>query len=271
MNRILGLIQGREQKIAFIEVGNESWQTGFGYPDGLDGHASLLLDIAAATQVLVAITSPGADFTYRGIYENSAADLATYHLTRETTDDRWFNVTDAWRPYVEWPAAPPTSSDEPIGPGSSVLEETDPIRLVSAACFAWTAKLPIYCYHTIAGIRHWDDAHQIKRFEDMAGINDFAHLREILPPDLPDWTRNDGKEAAAPFTVFCNGQANKYWNQVSGATDGCYWNVGGIKGNQFVCCPVGILSGGLTLQARRDVSFTVYHPMTGAVVDTQGA
>ena len=57
--------------------------------------------------------------------------------------------------------------------------------------------------------------------------------------------------------------------EVRGATSGCHWNVGGTKGNQFVCCPVGILSGGLTLQARRDLSFIVYHPMTGAVVDTK--
>jgi hypothetical protein len=103
----------------------------------------------------------------------------------------------------------------------------------------------------------------------MPGLNDYAHLSQILPGDLPAWTRNDGKEAAAPFTVFCNGQPNKYWNQVPGATDGCYWNVGGINGDQFVCCPVGILSGGLTLQARRNLNFRVYHPITGAVIDTR--
>ena len=68
MDRILNLVAGREQKIAFIEVGNESWQTGFGYSGGLADMRAFCSYIAAHTQILVAITSPGADFTYQGIY-----------------------------------------------------------------------------------------------------------------------------------------------------------------------------------------------------------
>jgi len=48
---------------------------------------------------------------------------------------------------------PPCSSDEPIGPGSSVNTENDPIKVVSAACFAWTAKLPAYVFHSNSGVR----------------------------------------------------------------------------------------------------------------------
>ena len=53
---------------------------------------------------------------------------------------------------------------------------------------------------------------------------------------------------------------------VSGPTNGCHRNIGSAKGDQFVCLPMGILSGGVTLQARRPLTFQVFNPLTGAVV-----
>lgn len=47
---------------------------------------------------------------------------------------------------------PPVSSNEPIGPGSSVNSESDPIKLCSAAVFAYLANLPAYVYHSRAGV-----------------------------------------------------------------------------------------------------------------------
>ena len=48
------------------------------------------------------------------------------------------------------PGVPPVSSNEPIGPGSSVASESDPIKLCSAAAFAWIANLPAYVFHSSA-------------------------------------------------------------------------------------------------------------------------
>ncbi|MBE3070436.1 MAG: hypothetical protein IMZ66_09410, partial [Planctomycetes bacterium] len=45
---------------------------------------------------------------------------------------------------------------------------------------------------------------------------------------------------------------------------GCDRNIGSVKGSQFVCLPMGILGGGVTLQARRPVQFQVFNPLTGA-------
>ena len=56
-------------------------------------------------------------------------------------------MRDAWRVNAIG-GIPPVSSNEPIGPGSSVNTETDPIKLVSAAAFSWMAGLPMYVYHT---------------------------------------------------------------------------------------------------------------------------
>ena len=265
--RILNLIAGREHKVMFIEVANEGWQTGFDYPQGISDMRSLCQYIAERTSVPVAISAtpwgsyPDPNDALEELYAGSAADIATEHFERDTStfEGGWLPVRDCWR-VEDAVGVPPCSSDEPIGPGSSVASETDPIKLVSAACFAWTAKLPSYVFHSRAGVRG------DYRFEDMAGVNDFRYLAGIMPADLPNWTRNDGKEPAAPFTVYCSGTANKYWTDpgFSGATSGCHRNIGGIKGRQFVCYPQGIRSDGVIFQLRRELSFTAYNPLTGA-------
>ncbi len=103
------------------------------------------------------------------------------------------------------------------------------------------------------------------RFEETPGIDAFGHLREILPPDLASWTRNDGIEPHAPLTVFCKGTPNRYWPDVREAADGCVRNVGSGKGSEFVCLPMGILDGGVTFEARRPVRCQVFNPLTGTV------
>ena len=261
MQTILNNLPGRQHKMMHYEVCNEAWQNGF---PGTQGEADLrefAAYLAARATVPVAITSNHSSLSdMENLYSGSAANLCTYHLERDigTFEGGWLPVRDSWKCYPS--TLPPTSSNEPIGPGSSVASETDPIKLVSAACFAWIAKLPMYVYHTDAGV------FGVTRFEDKPGVSSYKYLEDILPPDLPNWTRNDGKESAAPFTAYCNGVANTYWTDNTAGTDGCHRNIGGIKSNQFVCYPQGIRSGGLTLRARRPLVFTVYNPMTGAVV-----
>jgi hypothetical protein len=43
-------------------------------------------------------------------------------------------------------------------------------------------------------------------------------------------------------------------------------NTGKVKGADWVALPIGILAGGVELEARRPVSFQVIHPLTGQVV-----
>jgi hypothetical protein len=131
-----------------------------------------------------------------------------------------------------------------------------------AAAFAYTAKLPMYVFHSEAGV------FGRSRFEDMPGINRYEPLLRLLPADLPNWERNDGKEAAAPFTVFAGGLANRYWPEVESARDGCVRNIGARKENRFVCVPIGIRPGGLELEAREPMQFTAYDPLSGETVKT---
>ena len=275
LRAILANIAGRHQKLAHLEVANEAWQNGFPGAQGISDLREFAQYLADRTSVPVAITSND-DLSESGIislHAGSAADLATIHFSRDlgTVEGGWLPVRDCYRA-GNLPGVPPVSSNEPIGPGSSVNSENDPIKLCSAAIFAWIANLPAYVYHSRAGVYGYTaccpPGGSEVRFEDTAGINAYRHLRALLPPDLASWVRNDGIESTAPFTVFCNGQPNKYWPDVTGAANGCVRNIGSSKGNDYVCLPMGILSGGVMLEARRPLSFQVFNPLTGTLVST---
>lgn len=273
MDGILSAIAGHERQVMFLEVANEAWQNGFPGAQGVADLREFTKYLADRTPVLVAITSYD-DTSDQGIislYKDSAADLATVHFSRDkrSSEGGWLPVRDCYRA-GNLPGVPPVLSNEPIGPGSSVDAESDPIKLCCAAVFAWTANLPGYVFHSRAGIYGYEQccppSGKPLRFEEVPGITAFEHLRRILPPDLSNWTRNDGVEPMAPFTVLCNDEPNHYWPDVTAPTHGCVRNIGSSKGDQFVCLPMGILAGGVTLEARRDVSLEVFNPLTGAVV-----
>ncbi|HEY2952856.1 MAG TPA: hypothetical protein VGK40_09750, partial [Verrucomicrobiae bacterium] len=273
LDLILAGLAGREHKIVHLEVANEAWQNGFPGSTGVTDLREFTQYLADRTSVPVAITSNDdtSDAGITALYLGSAADLATVHFSRDigTIEGGWLPVRDCYRAGI-LPGVPPVTSNEPIGAGSSVATENDPIKLCSAAVFAYIANLPAYVYHSRAGVFGWVNCCPPSggevRFQDTAGINAYQYLRTILPGDLASWVRNDGLEASAPFTVFCNGQPNQYWPNVASPTSGCDRNIGSAKGREFVCFPMGILSGGVTLQARRPVRFQVFNPLTGGVV-----
>ncbi len=273
LHGILANLTGRESCLIHLEVANEAWQNGFPGASGIADLRAFTQYLADRTRVLVAITSY-ADTSNEGIiglYHGSAADLATVHFSRDTrtAEGGWLPVRDAYRA-GHLPGVPPVSSNEPIGAGSSVSSEDDPIKLCAAAVFAYLANLPAYVYHSRAGVTGYSrccpPTGEEVRFEDTAGINAYQHIRQILPPDVASWTRNDGLEPGAPFTVYCNGQPNRYWPDVNGATNGCHRNIGSTTGNEFVCFPMGILPDGVMLEARRSLRFKVFHPLTGVIV-----
>jgi hypothetical protein len=273
LDSILANIAGHEHQVMHLEVANEAWQNGFPGAQGIADLRTLTQYLANRTPLLVAITS-NADTSDQGIisqYRGSTADLATVHFSRDTrtSEGGWLPVRDAYRA-GHLPGVPPVISNEPIGPGSSVASESDPLRLCSAAAFAYLANLPGYVFHSRAGIYGYEKccppSGDRLRFEQVPGIDAFQHLSQLLPPDVASWARNDGVESSAPFTVFCNAQPNTYWPDVSEPTNGCVRNIGGRQGNEFVCLPMGILDGGLTLESRQSARIRIYNPLTGALV-----
>ena len=263
LDGILANIAGRESRLIHFEVANEAWQNGFPGKQGVAELRAFTQHLAERTKVLVAITSND-DTSDQGIislYKGSAADLATVHFSRDirSAEGGWLPVRDCSRA-GRLPGVPPVSSNEPIGPGASVSSESDPIKLCSAAVFAYLAGLPAYVFHSSAGV------YARERFEDTPGIGALRFIRRILSGDLASWERNDGLEPTAPFTVFCNGQSNRYWLEVSGATNGCHRNIGSAKSGEFICFPMGILENGVSLEARRSLHVQGVDPLTGVTI-----
>jgi len=276
LDGILANIAGRENAIVHLEVANEAWQNGFPGSQGVADLREFAQYLSDRTTVPVAITSNDdtSDGGIISLYSGTAADLATVHFSRDTgtAEGGWLPVRDCYRT-GNLPGVPPVTSNEPIGAGSSVSSETDPMKLCAAAIFAYIANLPAYVYHSRAGtfgvVNCCPPSGGEVTFESTAGISAYQHIRQLLPPDLASWVRNDGLETAAPFTVYCNGQPNKYWPSVSGATSGCDRNIGSSKGKEFVSFPMGILAGGVTLEARRPLRVQTFDPLSGLVTATR--
>jgi hypothetical protein len=263
MRKLLATTHGREQKIILLEVANEAWQNGFFGDQGVADLREFAEYLNQRTEIPIAITSnhgwpdPEGTRNFEQVYANSKADIATWHFSRDRrTDDGWKPVYDCWE-LAGRRGFPPVCSNEPIGPGSSVDSEDEPIRLVMAAAFAYAAKAPMYVFHSEAGV------FGKTKFEDTPGIDRWRPLLRLLPNDLPNWQRNDGKEPRAPFTVFADGQPDRYWPEVENARNGCVRNTGSRKGNRFVCVPIGIRPDGLQLEARESLEFTAYDPLSG--------
>lgn len=257
MRKLLAeVVDGREQKILMIEVANEAWQNGFPGDGGVDDLREFAQYLADRTEIPIGITS-NHEGSFAELYRDSAADIATWHFSRDRgPDDGWKPVYDCWE-LGDVPGCPPVSSNEPIGPGSSVAAETEINRIVMAAAFAYVAKLPAYVFHSEAGVMGKS------RFEDAAGIDRFGRIMELLPGDLANWKRHDGKEESSLFTVFAAGEANRYASEVESSPDGCVRFAGSRSGDRFIAAPIGIRPGGLQLEARVGVRFRVYDPLTG--------
>jgi hypothetical protein len=149
--RLAEVIRRREQKILLLEVANEAWQNGFPGDQGITDLREFARYLADRTKVPIAITSNHKD-SLAGLYVGSAADLATWHFSRDRrTDDGWKPVYECWD-LGDRLGLPPVISNEPIGPGSSVSAETESIRIVMAAAFAYVAKLPTYVFHSEASV-----------------------------------------------------------------------------------------------------------------------
>jgi MYXO-CTERM domain-containing protein len=238
------VVAGREHKLLLLEVANEAWQNGFDGSAGLADLKEFGRYLNSHTAVPVAITSNHGVNTLAEVYAGEPVDIATWHFSRNLDiEGGWYPVRDCW--FADDLAdVPPASSNEPIGPGASVASENDPIKLVTAAAVAFVAHLPIYVYHTGAGVFGRDS------FAAMAGVGNFVHLAELLPADLANWQRNTGVEADSPFTLI----------------GGALYLPGSTRGDEYVAVPYGIGPGGVTLQARRALAYRVYDPLTGALV-----
>jgi hypothetical protein len=60
--------------------------------------------------------------------------------------------------------------------------------------------------------------------------------------------------------------ANRWWTEVSNPTSGAVRHIANVRGDEFYTLPIGILGGGLQLQARQNMTIQVFNPLDGTVV-----
>ncbi|MCK6530278.1 hypothetical protein L6R50_22895 [Myxococcota bacterium] len=264
-DRFLAMSQGREHKIVHFEVANEYWQNGFEGTDGLEELRELTVYLRDRTDVLVAASAPAGHECEDGqaVYGGGVADLATVHFDRDTSyvEGGWRPVRQPW----EWEYCedvPVGSNNEPIGPGSSVDTEEDPTRLVAAAIATYVSNLPLYVFHSSAGVRG-DTA-----IADMSGAGSFVHVAGIVPPDLASWDRKNAHWDDSPFVVYAEDASGTLWPDtmwvdLADPAGGAVRAYGGVSGDSFFVFPIGIL-GRVFLEPRRAMEVEVVDPLTGS-------
>ena len=259
----LAMSRGREHKIIHFEIANEAWQNGFAGGEGEQQLRDLTKYLNDRTDVPVAASAGADGGQTKRIYAGGVADIATVHFDRDVskTDGHWRPVRQPWE--HQFSGLPVGSNNEPIGPGSSVAAENDPVKLVAAAIVTYVSGLPMYVYHSKAGIRGHEE------IADMAGVGSFVHLKEVVPPDLASWTPKNAHWPDSPFRVYARDAAgklipDKMWPDLEGGT-GAVRVYGAVSGAAFFVAPVGVKQA-VVIEPRRGCTFEVIDPMTGEVL-----
>lgn len=265
VQQFAAMSRGREEKLFAFEIANESWQNGFGSATGRQELRALGQLLSSQTSVLVALSSPprirceGVD-GLQSLYTGAGADMATLHFGRRS--GRGLEVWRVLRGPREfrWCNGLPAlaSSNEPIGPESSVAAIDDPLVLSMLAFVTYGSGIGAFVLHTGPGVRGGgDDDLEVGRHSNLWEIRHadriaqgFQTLERLLPPDLANWEKRDPSEksSARPFDVR-DGRA------LSGPY--CF-----AKGQQAVCAAAGVARP-LDLIARRGMTVTAYHPIDG--------
>ena len=267
VDRFLEMARGREHKIMHFEVANESWQNGFGGAAGVQQIRELAQRLVAGTTIPVAVSdSEGHDCeSHLTLYRDLKVQILTEHFSRDV-DSRlrhWAPVLAPWG-LRECSGLPPViSSNEPIGPESSVASDTDPVRLVGAAVSAYLAGVGLYVFHTDAGV--WGRKGLLEMPDAKQTLAAFAAMKRYLPADIVNWQRHRHDSPELPFIPHAGGAKGAIWTD--GHNDGAAEVLGAIKGDHFVVVPVGVVNS-LKLEARRAMTFQVLHPLTGAEIET---
>jgi hypothetical protein len=271
VDRFLAAIRGHEAAVQHIELANEFFAI-YRVDNAIRELRELARHVVERTAVLVAISAPadlgdGAVALYRG----SAAQVMTAHLDRNVSGEGrlWRPARQARDPMLVWPGA--WTSNEPIGPQSSVAADDDPTRLTMSAALTWLCNGAGYVLHTGAGVRGggrediargrvanvWEVAH-IE--ETLAGI---AAVRKLLPADLPNWTFQNANRTFPRHPFDTNPLASLI---VSGRLLRAFAATAGD--GRFVVMPI-VAEAPIPFTATFAMQFDVHDPLTGAVRESR--
>jgi len=255
-----------------IEISNEG--NGFGDAGGAQRMRGFA-EIFARHGYPTALTSAAG--TGAALYPGSMANIATEHFDRSITDDNGNPYPDGyWRPvrqpwgYWEHPNCPPAFiNNEPIGIGSSVVQDTDPLRLACAAVVTWIAGGAAHVVHTGAGVYGVPMTHPVGGYRPAnlweqpalePTLRAIAAMRALLPADLPAWQRQNHHWPGHPctFAPYQPGDESLAHEQ------GCVRAYAATRGQDWICLPFGVM-GTMTMALKQPGDWRAYDPLTGAL------
>ncbi len=267
---VLAVISTRVDKVILVETSNEAWQTEYdGEFDALRADSEYL---AARTAHLVAPTasfSGECEFAggHEELYAGLAVDLFTAHYARDTDtgDGFWRPVRQPWGSLFCSGIPIVMINGEPIGPGSSVDSDDDPLRLVGGAIVSFFSDHSFHTIHTTAGVRN------DTRFADVSHLREtfaaIAAMKDYLPPDVVAWSEQNHHWSTGGF----QGMGHPFERFQIIETDGPPGVIRGYavvkNGCEFKVLPMGI-QGGVRLRAKADMIFDLIDPLTGAVLSS---
>ena len=257
------MTRGREEKIFAFEIANEGWQNGFDDEQGrVELHALALL-LKTRSPNLVALSAPQQSTcgAAQALYRGSAADLLTLHLPRAPMEKGaiWSTFRDPWgfRDCAGIPAL--ASSNEPIGPESSVASADDPAVLTALAAVTYGSGVGAFVFHTGPGVRGGGAADLARArhanlWELPVGgriATALSALIRVLPGDFSNWQKQD---------ALAGGDAGMFSVTEPTALAGMYCF---SKAPSFVCVAFGIARP-FQVVSRRALSVTLRQLANGS-------
>jgi hypothetical protein len=247
------MARGREPAIFAFEIANESWQNGFPGDEGRSELRALAKVLKSQSSNLVALSSPenGTCEGAQALYRDSLADLATLHIGRVGPANGENLHTCAGIPSLR-------SSNEPIGPESSVVSMDDPVALSAMALVTYGSGIGAFVLHTGPGVRGGGEADVARgRHRNLWELPTAARvaaglgtITRLVPGDFANWSTQD-ELSETPERLF----EVKDRTAVTGVY--CFANA-----QEFACAPVGIRQP-LSLIARRSMTVSLHQLLSG--------
>jgi hypothetical protein len=268
VERFADMSKGREHTIFAFEVANESSHTGFPGEEGRNELRALARLLKSRTPNLVALSAPdgGSCAGAQGLYRDSVADLLTLHMGRVGPEngEHWAALRQIWDSPRCQGVPLLASSNEPIGPESSVASLDDPVALAAMAFVTYGSGVGAFVLHTGPGIRGGGAADlALGRHSNLWELPTAARiasglstLTTVLPGDFANWTRHD-IVGDAPDPPFGAADKTEY--------AGLYCS---SKGAEFACVVAGVRKP-VSLTVRRNMTVTLHDLVSGKAEGAQ--
>lgn len=245
---LLEVCRQRPETVQYIEISNEN--NGAGLSLGEYKRYVIAFERAGFLVAPTSVTHGPVN-----LYANCpTASLATMHFERTRGDNGWRPVRQGWGYPDEYrehfgPLPMAWVSGEPIGPGSSVASETDPLVLAMQAVHTWLLGGCAHVVHFGAGIFGVPTHHPVGgprpanvwEQESLAETLSFIQqYRTLLPTDLPNWARTRHGRRDHPFT-FPPDPLLTVGDEALNRKKGCVRAYAAYRGGRFVCVPIGVM------------------------------